>query len=293
MSYTAMSDMLKHAIKNGFAVGAFNVTGEITARACIAAAENLRAPLILQTSMSVVKEFGARALISLLRPMAASAAVPVAIHLDHCRDEKMVMDAVDLGWSSVMYDGSRLSFEENIRATKRIADYAAAKGVTVEGEVGAIVGVEDSIYVNGSESALATVDGCREFVSYTRVSALAPAIGTAHGLYVSEPNIRYGLLRDIAKSVNVPLVVHGGTGLNETEFKKLVAAGAAKINISTAIKIAYCRAMGEYTEKNVGESDPIKLDAFCFENVKKTVSDHITIFGAADKLPKQIKEYHL
>lgn len=292
MSYISMADMLKNASGRGFSVGAFNIVNELTARAAIAAANELNAPIILQTSVSVVKQFSAKALIDMLRPMAEASKVPVAINLDHCTDEKLVMDAIDLGWSSVMYDGSKQPFEENIQTTKRIVAYAKQKGVSVEAEVGAIVGVEDNVFVEADEATLASAERCAEFVAATDVDVLAPAIGTAHGLYTMEPNIRYDLLEDIKASVNVPLVIHGGTGLSENEFKKLVSSGASKINISTAIKIAYCRAMKEYTSEKPSEANPLKLDLFAFENVKKTVKDHIVIFGAENKVLKQIKEYN-
>lgn len=290
MPYVAMLDMLKTANKGKYAVGAFNIVNELTARAAILAAEQMSSPIILQTSVATVKHFGIIPLINILKPMAKAALVPVAIHLDHCTDEKMVMDAIDAGWSSVMFDGSKLAFNENIAITKRIVDYACDKKVTVEGEVGAIVGVEDDIHVLGSDAALATVDSCIKFIKCTGIDVLAPAIGTAHGLYTDEPNIRYGLLADIVKNVKVPIVVHGGTGLKEAEFKRLILTGASKINISTAIKIAYCRGMGEYTKQNPDESNPIKLDSFCLNNVKKAILDHITIFGSDDKIPKELRK---
>ncbi len=289
MPYVAMLDILKTARKGKYAVGAFNIVNELTARAAILAAEQTASPMILQTSVATVKHFGIIPLMNILKPMAMAASIPVAIHLDHCTDEKMVMDAIDAGWSSVMFDGSKLAFSENIAITKRIVDYSLDKKVTVEGEVGAIVGVEDDIHVLGSEAALATIDSCLEFIKRTGVNVLAPAIGTAHGLYTDEPNIRYSLLADIVKKTNIPIVIHGGTGLKEAEFKRLILTGASKINISTAIKIAYCRGMGEYTSQNPDESNPIKLDSFCLNNVKKVILDHITIFGSDNKIPKELK----
>ena len=288
MPYVSMLSMLKKASREKYAVGAFNIVNELTARAAIQAAEELCSPLILQTSVATVKQFGIRGLIQLLKPMAERAQVPVAIHLDHCTDEKLVMDAIDAGWSSVMFDGSKLSFEENCRITRRVVEYAAGRDVTTEGEVGAIVGVEDDAAVNDDEAALATLPGCLEFIKRTGVDVLAPAIGTAHGLYHFKPNIRYELLKEIAKNAGRPLVVHGGTGLSEQEFQKLTLTGAAKINISTAIKIAYCRGMGDYTGSHAGENNPLKLDAFVANNVKKVVKDHIQIFGSADKIPKEV-----
>ena len=281
--YVDMGRLLTRAVTGGYAVGAFNIVNDLTAAAAIRAAEELHSPIILQTSVSTVKEIGAEHLIALLSDLAKRASVPVAVHLDHCTDPALVRKCIDLGWSSVMIDLSKASFEENIRITREIVQYANQKGVTVEGELGSIVGVEDDIVVHAGEEGLATPEGAEEFASRTGVGAFAPAIGTAHGLYKGTPNVRFDLFDQIKRLVSCPLVVHGGTGLSEDVFRKLVAAGAAKINISTAIKIAYCEGMLEYTAAHADENNPLRLDRFATERVMACVKEHIRIFGSENK----------
>lgn len=278
-----LGQLLAHAVAGGYAAGAFNIVNDLTAVAAVRAAEELRSPIILQTSVSTAKEIGAEHLISLLSDLAKRATVPVAVHLDHCTDPALVRRCMDLGWSSVMIDLSKASFEENVRITSEIVQEANTKGITVEGELGSIVGVEDDIVVHNGEEGLATPEGAEEFVRRTGVGAFAPAIGTAHGLYKGTPNVRFDLFEQIKRRVACPLVVHGGTGLSENVFRKLVAAGAAKINISTAIKIAYCEGMAEYAAAHTDENNPLRMDRFAAERVKACVKKHINIFGSEQK----------
>ncbi len=281
--YVNMKQMLQEAMAGGYAVGAFNIVNDLTAAAAVTAAEEARSPIILQTSVSTVKQMGPEHLIALLKDIAERATVPVAVHLDHCTDADMVKQCIVLGWSSVMIDMSKASFEENIRATGEIVEIAKMWDATVEGELGSIVGVEDDIVVDEREAGLATPEASEEYVRRTGVSAFAPAIGTAHGLYKGTPNVRFGLFEAIRGRVGSPLVVHGGTGLSDNTFRKLVSLGAAKINISTAIKIAYCEGMAEYSIAHPGENNPLRLDRYATEKVKECVKAHIRIFGSEQK----------
>jgi len=279
-----MSEMLKHAKKNGYAVGAFNIVNYLTAEAVIKASEEMRSPLIIQTSTSTVKQFGIKPLIDMLKPMAQTSKVPVAIHLDHCTDIEMVYKCIDAGWSSVMIDASKESFEDNMKKTLDVVKYASSKDVSVEGELGAIVGVEDEIHVKEKDSMLADPVKSVQYVKETGIHAFAPAIGTAHGLYKGEPKIDFDRFKLIADTCGCPLVIHGGTGLAKDVFKKLIMLGAAKINISTAIKIAYCRGMGEYSAEHADENNPLKLDRFVLGKVKDAAVEHIKTFGAEGRI---------
>jgi len=280
MSCVNMNEMLKDAQKHGYAVGAFNIVNYLTTEAVIKASEELRSPVILQTSTSTVKQIGLKPLIDMLIPMAEAASVPVAIHLDHCTDVEMVYKCIDAGWSSVMIDASKESFEKNIQITADVVKYAAAKNVSVEGELGAIVGVEDDIKVDDKDAMLADPVKSVQYVKETDIHAFAPAIGTAHGLYKGEPKVDFDRFKLIADTCNCPMVVHGGTGLSPEVFKKLIALGGAKINISTAIKIAYCGGMTEYTSTHSSENNPLKLDKFVLQKVKECTVEHIEIFGS-------------
>lgn len=278
MSYVTMKEILKEARSGSYAVGAFNIVNQLTAKAAVTAAEELNCPIILQTSVKTVKQFGIDEMMQFLKPIAESAKVNVAIHLDHSTDVDFTMACIDGGWSSVMYDGSKLPLEENIANTKRIAQYAHTKNVTVEGELGAIVGVEDDIVVEEGDSVLANPEDCRVYLKETGVDAFAPAIGTAHGIYKGEVKIDYDLFESINGFSVCPLVLHGGTGLSTETFKRLIGLGASKVNISTALKIAYCSGMKEYTALRPDENDPLKLDAFVSDKVKEMVGSHIRLF---------------
>ncbi|WP_296561967.1 ketose-bisphosphate aldolase [uncultured Acetobacterium sp.] len=283
MSYVNMKSILTDARKNRYAVGAFNIVNYLTAKAAIEGAEELKQNIIIQTSVKTVKSFGAAEMMSWLKPIAENASVKVAIHLDHSTDVEFTKLCIDAGWSSVMYDGSKLPLSENIANTKEIVDYAQKFDVTVEGELGAIVGVEDDVYVKEGEGAHARLEDCKVFLSETKVDAFAPAIGTAHGVYEGEINIDYDLFETINNSSPCPLVLHGGTGLTDGMFYSLIDLGAAKVNISTAIKIAYCSGMKDFVEQNPKQNDPLKLDAYVKEQVKKVVQEHIRFFSLTDR----------
>ncbi|AFA48034.1 class II fructose-bisphosphate aldolase [Acetobacterium woodii] len=279
MSYVNMKKILDNARKNHYAVGAFNIVNYLTAKAAVEAAEELEQPIILQTSVKTVKAFGITEMMSFLKPIAEQAKVEVAIHLDHSTDVAFTKACIDGGWSSVMYDGSQLALKDNIKNTKEIVAYAKPKQVTVEGELGAIVGVEDDIVVLAGNHAHAKPDDCRVYLKETEIDAFAPAVGTAHGVYKGEINIDYDLFDEINQFSFCPLVLHGGTGLTDEMFHRLIALGASKVNISTAIKIAYVQGMATYTKLNVDQNDPLKLDAFTKEQVKKVVTEHIRFFS--------------
>jgi fructose-bisphosphate aldolase, class II len=283
MSYVSMKEMLQDAKGAGYAVGAFNIVNHLTAQAAVRAASELRAPIILQTSVSTVRQIGAEELIAYLKTMAERADIPVAVHLDHCTDAALVRKCIDLGWSSVMIDKSKEAFETNLAETAAVVEYAEGHDVTVEGELGAIFGVEEEIVVAEGQSALADVDSSLRYVAETGIDAFAPAIGTAHGLYKGEPKVEFELFATLARNTSCPLVVHGGTGLAPDTFHRLIQLGAAKINVSTAIKIAYCGAMDRYTSEHPDENNPLKLDKAAFEATKTCVMEHVELFRCAGR----------
>lgn len=281
--YVNLDKMLRSAGRDHFAVGAFNMVNYLTALAIVKAAEELRSPVIIQTSVATVKQIGVKETMRMIRGIVEDSAIPAAVHLDHCTDPDLVIKCIDLGWSSVMIDLSKASFEANIEITRDIVRYAANKNVSVEGELGAIFGVEDDIKVDDSEACLATPEASNEFVMRTGVSAFAPAIGTAHGLYKGEPKVEYGLFKSIADVVNCALVVHGGTGLSAEAFQRLIALGASKINVSTAVKIAYCQGTHSYLQEHPMQNNPLKLEKSVLENVKECVKEYMNVFGSTDK----------
>ena len=198
MSLQNMKKMLKAAQMGGFAVGAFNILDYNSMKAVVDAAEELRAPVIIQTSVKTVLFWGYDAVISWANQLTEKTAVPVAIHLDHCTDLNVIENCIRAGWTSVMIDASTKPFEENITLTGAVLELAEPKNVSVEAELGAIVGVEDDIHVKEQDAHLADPDQSEKFCKALAVDCFAPAIGTAHGVYSGEPKVAFDLIETIA-----------------------------------------------------------------------------------------------
>lgn len=283
MSLVAMRELLIKAKAEKYAVGAFNIVDYATLEAVVDAAEQERSPAIIQTSASsTVKYYGYKALVDMATNAAGKSEMPFALHLDHCKDLEMVFNCIDSGWTSVMYDGSSFAFEVNLENSKKVVEKAHAKGISVEGEIGAVWGVEDDITVDEHQELLADPDKAAQYAQETGVDAFAPAIGTAHGLYKGEPKLDFERLEEIAGRVKAPIVIHGGTGLSEEVFRKLISYGAAKINISTQLKIGYFDGFTSYIEAG-GKTDPIELIKHIRETEKEVVKRFIRIFGSSGK----------
>lgn len=270
---------LQEAKGHSYAVGAFNIFNHLSARAVISAAEELGLPVILQTSVVTVREFGTSSLGAMLRQLADEASVNVLIHLDHCQDVELAKACVDAGWDAVMYDGSRLSIEENIAGCREVVEYAHRKGVQVEGELGRIVGVEDAVKVSAEDASLAGLEESIRFVRESGIDAFAPAIGTAHGVYKGTPRINFDLVGQLKDAVSTPVVIHGGTGLSEETFRRLIRSGGAKVNVSTAIKHAYLDTCRDYFKDAPEKPDPIGFDRVLSHAIKTTARNHMVIFS--------------
>lgn len=257
------------------AVGAVNIFNYLTADAAIAAAEKLGVDLIVQTSAGTVTHFGAKKLFDMIDGIRKSAGMEVALHLDHCRDKELGKTCVDAGWDAVMMDFSHLSFKENVAATKEMAEYAHSHGVAIEGEIGVISGVEEDIV--SDEAAGAGYEETVEFVKLTNIDAVAPAIGTAHGVYAGVPKLDFELVGRLGKE-DMPIVIHGGSGLSASTFDKLIKLGGRKINISTVVKNTYIDKIHELVLS--GEKlGPIPFDIAVKEAVSEVVEKHIAVFS--------------
>ena len=178
-------------------------------------------------------------MIAWTREICEDVTVPVAIHLDHCKDVDFIKKCIEAGWTSVMIDASSLPFEENLATSKRVFEMAHRHGISVEAELGEIGGVEDDISVSDEEAHLVDVEKAIHFLKEVPVDCFAPAIGTAHGVYKGKPSIAFDRLEAISGGSPVPLALHGGTGLSEEVFKKCIQLGCAKVNISTQLKYAF------------------------------------------------------
>jgi fructose-bisphosphate aldolase class II len=272
----SLKELLSQARTEGFAIGAFNIFDYLTTRAAIDAANAVNTPILLQTSVGTVKKFGPRALFDMMDLLRRGSAVPVLFHLDHCTDPALAKTCVDTGWDSVMIDMSAKPLDENISLTADVGDYAHKRGICVEGELGIIKGVEEEI--SAELEKLASYEDCLKFLEGSGVDAFAPAIGTAHGLYKSEVRLNYDLVKKLADTTETPVVVHGGTGLSDEQFSRLIACGASKINVSTALKYAYIDGLRNYWSAHQDEYNPLKLNEAAESSVKKTVEEHILRF---------------
>ncbi len=284
MPLVSMAEMLNKAKAERYAVGAFNIVDYATLQAVVDAAEEERSPAIIQTSASsTVKYYGYKPLVDMVANLTEKSEIPFALHLDHCKDLDMVYACIDSGWTSVMYDGSSYAFEVNLENSKKVVAKAHAQGVSVEGEIGAVWGVEEDIDIDEHPDLLADPDKAVEYAEETGVDAFAPAIGTAHGLYKGEPKIDFERLENIASRVNAPIVIHGGTGLSEQVFHKLIKLGGAKANVSTQLKIAYFDGFKSYLASG-GKTDPIKLIKHIRQTEKEVIKDFMRIFGSCGKV---------
>lgn len=283
MPLVNMNRMLSEALAGKYAVGAFNILDYNCAKAVVQAAEDAKAPVIIQTSAKTVIYWASAPIISWVRELTGSSEVPIALHLDHCKDLGLIKECIDSGWTSVMIDASSKPFEENLALTRQVVEMARPKDVTVEAELGAIVGVEDDIHVKHQDAHLADPRQAIEFCSQAQPDCFAPAIGTAHGIYKGEPKIAYDRLEEIAARTKVPIALHGGTGLPDDVFKKCISLGCAKINISTQLKYAFIDGFVGYHNANKAEYNPLKVIAAQFDQLKKAVVQNIKLFGCAGK----------
>lgn len=278
MSIVNAKEIMIEAAKSHYAVGAFNITDLLQFEAVIDAAIETKSPVIVQTSVKPSQFLGTDMMVAIYRTLAEKAPVPVVLHLDHCTEVDYCKKCADAGYTNIMIDASKQSYEENIRQTKEIVDYCHKVGnISVEGELGTVSGVEDQIKVAEDEAQLANPKQAVEFVERTGVDIFAPAIGTAHGVYKTKnPKIDFERMATIHKMLNgngikTPLVVHGGTGLPEDYIKKLLAAGGAKFNVSTELKHTLIDSTLEYINAHRDEYDPGKVDKFVREATKKAV----------------------
>jgi ketose-bisphosphate aldolase len=283
VSVVSTQKILSDAFARRYGVAAFNVVNDLTLEAVIAAATELRAPLIVQTSVKTVKSIGLRPLFAMFRAYAEPAPIPIALHLDHCPDRAMITACLQQGYNSVLFDGSHLpSVEENKRQTIEVVAEARAHGAHVEGEIEGILGVEDGI---GSDLAsdIYSLETAVDFVQATGVDVFAPAIGNAHGVYKAPPVLDMQRVSDIVARVPVPICLHGGTGLSPAQFDDLIARGCAKVNISTALKIAYMGAHEEFFRAHPGHADPPALLRFVRERVVEMARQHLRLFHCEGK----------
>jgi len=271
-----LNEVLKPAQAGGYAVGLFNTTDTDMLQAAIEAAEARRAPIIIGTA-EILLPYGE---LSLIAPSVIAAAkrasVPVVVHYDHGLTFERCMEALRLGFSSVMFDGSTLPYEENIAQTREIVKIAHSFGATVEGEIGHVGNADEE----ESEARYTTVEEAKAYLDATGVDALAIAIGTAHGAYKVAPKLSFERLREIRQAVDVPLVLHGGSGLTDDDFKNAVKDGIAKVNIFTDLCVAGMNSVGASAAAGV---DYLKARNAKKDAIRQAVEEKMVLFGCVDK----------
>lgn len=281
MPLVTSEKMLLDAQAGGYAVGAFNVENMEMVKAVIAAAEELRAPVMLQTTPSTVKYGTLATYAAIAAAEAKNASVPVALHLDHGSSFELAVQALKEGYTSIMIDGSHEDFEGNIEVTKLVVAAARPNGIPVEAELGKVGGKEDDLEADADTNT--DPEQAKEFVERTGVSSLAVAIGTAHGFYVGTPVLDKERLSEIRKVVSIPLVLHGASGLSDEDVKDCVARGICKVNFATELRVAFTDGFKEVLAARPDTFDPKKLGTVGMEKVKELVKSRIRVCGCDGK----------
>ena len=281
MPLVTTKEMLNEAFEQGYGVGAFNAENMEMAQAIISAAEECRAPVIVQTTPSTVKYADCGLYMANVRTLAENASVPVAMHLDHGESFVLAIKALRAGYTSIMIDGSRANLEENIAISTAVAKACHAAGIPVEAELGKVGGKEDSLD-NGDVDIYTDTEEAVEFTARTGIDFLAVGIGTAHGIYKGEPKLNLERLAEIHAAVPVPLVLHGTSGVPDETVKACIKLGISKINYATDLRIAYTKGVREILRDNA-VFDPKKYGKQGREYVKRYVAAKMQVCGCCGK----------
>ncbi|WP_050180124.1 class II fructose-1,6-bisphosphate aldolase [Domibacillus robiginosus] len=283
MALVSMKDMLQQAKQGSYAVGQYNINGLEFARAFLQAAEEERAPIILASSDRLVDYLGGfRTIAAMVKALIEelNITVPVALHLDHGMSVERCKEAIDAGYTSVMIDGSHSPIDKNIAMTKEVVAYAKKKGVTVEAEVGTVGGQEDGM-IGGIQYA--DLDECVRIVEEAGIDALAAALGSVHGPYQGEPQLGFDEMKDISEKTDVPLVLHGGSGIPLHQLQRAIELGHAKINVNTESIQAWTKSVRETLDQNPDVYEPRLILLPAIEAVKEAVKGKMREFGTSGK----------
>jgi len=274
-------EIVDRAFADHYGVAAINVFNDLTMEAVLAAAEELRAPVIVQTSVKHVKMTGLDAMFAMWQAYSSKVSVPVALHLDHCPERELISACLAKGWNSVLFDASKLSVEENKRQCVEVVAEARRYHADVEGEIEGFKRTEE---MTGDEAEhVQSLDTVVDFVRTTGVDVFAPAIGNAHGTYKTAPRLDAQRVSDIVAATGIPVALHGGTGMSPEQFSDLISRGCAKVNISTAVKIAYMKSGYDFMTEHPGDYDPPKLFTVQREAAMEVARHHIRLFGSEGK----------
>ncbi len=274
-------EILDRAFAERYGVAAINVINDLTMEAVLAAAEESRAPVIIQTSVKHVKMTGIDAMYAMWLAYAGRVSVPVALHLDHCPEREVISACLARGWNSVLFDASKLSVEENRRQCIEVVAEARRYGAHVEGEIEGFKRTEE---MTGNEVAEEqSLETVIDFIRSTGVDVFAPAIGNAHGMYKTTPHLDSQRVTDIVEATGLPVALHGGTGMTPEQFSDLIGRGCAKVNISTALKIAFMKSGYDFMTEHPGDYDPPRIFTAQRAAVMEMAKHHIRLFGSEGK----------
>ena len=279
MALVTSKQMLLDAQKGGYAVGAFNVENMEMVMAVVSAAEETKSPVIMQTTPSTVKYADFDYFYANVKVAAQKASVPVAIHLDHGNSFELAMKAYRTGYTSIMIDGSHGSFEENIALTKSVVDVCKNGNVPVEAELGKVGGKEDDL--DGGDGGYTDPSQAKEFAQRTGANSLAISIGTAHGVYKGEPKLDLNRLSQIREVVDIPLVLHGTSGVPDEIVTECVNRGICKVNYATDLRIAFTKGVKKVLDENPDTIDPKKYNSQGREEVKEYVKSKMIVVKSA------------
>jgi fructose-bisphosphate aldolase class II len=306
MPLSTNRELLNAAKRGGYAVGAFNMNNLEILQAIVSAGEAEKSPAIIAVSEGAIKYAGMPYIVSMVRTASEQTFIHLSLHLDHGTDLEVIRSCIENGFTSVMIDGSHLEFEENIATTKRVVEMAKKKRVSVEAELGRLKGIEEKVSVSEKEAFLTDPQAAEEFIKRTEVDALAIAIGTSHGAYKfkGEVKLDFDRLKEIAKRVNLPLVLHGASGvpsavlekaqqfgaklpgakgIPDEAIQKAISLGISKINIDTDLRLSFVAALREMLVTKPEEFDPRKILGPGREAIQRTVQSKMRLFGSSGK----------
>jgi len=287
MAFVTTKEMLKEAQKGRYGIGAFNANNMEIIQAIIETAEEEKAPVILQASQGAIKYAGLDMIVAMVKAVAEKANIPVALHLDHGTDYHQNIKCLRAGFTSLMYDGSKLPFNENVEMTKKVVEMAHACDIPVEAELGQIGKMGDSdepgVALERVKESMAVPEEAAKFVELTGIDSLAAAVGTIHGCRTPFAKLDIPRIERIRELTGVPLVLHGASGANDEEVRKGINAGICKINIDTRIRMKFTEKIREIIKKNPQEIDPRKILGPAKDAAKEIIRDRMRVFGCSGK----------
>lgn len=283
-----MKTLIDRALAGGYAVGSFNVASYEMMEAVIRTAADNASPVIVSTSSAEARYLGPTVVVAAASALSIKYDMPVALHLDHGDSFEMAMQCIRAGYTSVMYDGSHHPLDENIEITQQVVAAAHAVGVTVEGEIGRIQGVEDDLIVDEREASMTDVGEATRFAQETGVDALAVAIGNAHGFYKAEPQLDMDRLSAIRNATGTPIVLHGGTGIPADQIKEAITLGIAKINVASKIRRAWMNALHKALADDPNTTEVRDVMTAGRDGMAAAIKESMEMLGSVGRLEKAI-----